>query len=204
MHATTPGTISPAIQDLCRQLVNNPQPAFLPVTPVPWAEAKDCFAIVDKQVRDKGGSICCGWQIWEWPTVYIEAEFHAVWKDAAGELHDITPKQRSVRNVLFLPDNARSYHRRQVNNVRRALSTHSDVASFIAAADAEFELMNRGARADEHGQIQLRDDEARELIAIKQQKHAAYAAIVARLARPGRNDPCPCGSGKKFKKCHGH
>ena len=22
-------------------------------------------------------------------------------------------------------------------------------------------------------------------------------------ARPGRNDPCPCGSGRKFKKCHG-
>jgi uncharacterized protein len=22
-------------------------------------------------------------------------------------------------------------------------------------------------------------------------------------ALPGRNDPCPCGSGKKFKKCHG-
>jgi len=20
---------------------------------------------------------------------------------------------------------------------------------------------------------------------------------------PGRNDPCYCGSGKKFKKCHG-
>jgi uncharacterized protein len=20
---------------------------------------------------------------------------------------------------------------------------------------------------------------------------------------PGRNDPCPCGSGKKFKRCHG-
>jgi preprotein translocase subunit SecA len=23
------------------------------------------------------------------------------------------------------------------------------------------------------------------------------------LAKVGRNDPCPCGSGKKFKKCHG-
>ena len=23
------------------------------------------------------------------------------------------------------------------------------------------------------------------------------------LKRTGRNDPCPCGSGKKFKKCHG-
>jgi uncharacterized protein len=23
------------------------------------------------------------------------------------------------------------------------------------------------------------------------------------LPTPGRNDPCPCGSGKKYKKCHG-
>ena len=23
------------------------------------------------------------------------------------------------------------------------------------------------------------------------------------LSKIGRNDPCPCGSGKKFKKCHG-
>ncbi|AWM32316.1 SEC-C metal-binding domain-containing protein [Hymenobacter nivis] len=22
-------------------------------------------------------------------------------------------------------------------------------------------------------------------------------------AKIGRNDPCPCGSGKKYKKCHG-
>ncbi|MGA7454642.1 MAG: SEC-C metal-binding domain-containing protein [Rhodoplanes sp.] len=21
------------------------------------------------------------------------------------------------------------------------------------------------------------------------------------MAKPGRNDPCPCGSGKKYKKC---
>jgi uncharacterized protein len=23
------------------------------------------------------------------------------------------------------------------------------------------------------------------------------------LAKTGRNDPCPCGSGRKFKNCHG-
>ena len=23
------------------------------------------------------------------------------------------------------------------------------------------------------------------------------------FANAGRNDPCPCGSGKKFKNCHG-
>ena len=26
---------------------------------------------------------------------------------------------------------------------------------------------------------------------------------VRKPAAPGRNDPCPCGSGKKYKKCHG-
>jgi hypothetical protein len=26
---------------------------------------------------------------------------------------------------------------------------------------------------------------------------------VVRTVSPGRNDPCPCGSGKKWKKCHG-
>lgn len=26
---------------------------------------------------------------------------------------------------------------------------------------------------------------------------------VDRSSRPGRNDPCWCGSGRKFKKCHG-
>jgi preprotein translocase subunit SecA len=29
------------------------------------------------------------------------------------------------------------------------------------------------------------------------------AAAAAGMARVGRNDPCPCGSGKKFKLCHG-
>ncbi|MBM3129415.1 MAG: anaerobic sulfatase maturase [Chloroflexi bacterium] len=29
------------------------------------------------------------------------------------------------------------------------------------------------------------------------------AALEQEIARAGRNDPCPCGSGKKFKQCHG-
>jgi preprotein translocase subunit SecA len=29
------------------------------------------------------------------------------------------------------------------------------------------------------------------------------AAAVASVPKVGRNDPCPCGSGKKYKHCHG-
>ncbi|MCA9966224.1 MAG: SEC-C domain-containing protein [Anaerolineales bacterium] len=47
------------------------------------------------------------------------------------------------------------------------------------------------------------------------QQHRAPAEIMAMMtsedekrlqqafAQAGRNDPCPCGSGKKFKQCHG-
>jgi preprotein translocase subunit SecA len=38
-------------------------------------------------------------------------------------------------------------------------------------------------------------------------QRAAAAAVASRPVTPtskvGRNDPCPCGSGKKFKRCHG-
>ncbi|MYM68113.1 UPF0149 family protein [Pseudoduganella sp. FT55W] len=35
------------------------------------------------------------------------------------------------------------------------------------------------------------------------QIHAFFHAPVAKAAKVGRNDPCPCGSGQKYKKCCG-
>jgi preprotein translocase subunit SecA len=34
---------------------------------------------------------------------------------------------------------------------------------------------------------------------------AATVTVQQRIVydKVGRNDPCPCGSGKKYKKCHG-
>jgi len=36
-----------------------------------------------------------------------------------------------------------------------------------------------------------------------QGSHAVASPVPTARERVGRNDPCPCGSGKKFKKCHG-
>ncbi len=33
--------------------------------------------------------------------------------------------------------------------------------------------------------------------------HAPVAPFRRSDVKQGRNDPCPCGSGKKYKKCHG-
>jgi uncharacterized protein len=49
-------------------------------------------------------------------------------------------------------------------------------------------LLRQGRYADEIMQVYAAEDAARE--------ESSYANV-------GRNDPCPCGSGKKFKHCHG-
>ncbi|RMH12537.1 MAG: hypothetical protein D6701_13435 [Gemmatimonadetes bacterium] len=45
--------------------------------------------------------------------------------------------------------------------------------------------------------------DTRQLITNRGEGGAASRTPVAAEKEPGRNDPCPCGSGKKYKKCHG-
>jgi len=202
-HSRTPPHVSDEIMELCRELVRDPSPRFLSVDPLPNVPANECFPVVRQVVAERGGSVCHGWLIWEWPTVMIEAEFHAVWQDPQGQLHDITPKPFNQSRVLFLPDGERVHQGRQVDNRRRALSPHADVKEFFGACEALFEFMNRGERANQHGELVVKGAEADEYAALAQRKQEAYDHLVARLPRPGRNDPCSCGSGRKYKKCHG-
>ncbi|MGH7793261.1 MAG: SEC-C metal-binding domain-containing protein [Thermodesulfobacteriota bacterium] len=50
------------------------------------------------------------------------------------------------------------------------------------------ELLRRGRYADEVMNI-LAEEEKTKLASV--------------YSKTERNDPCPCGSGRKFKKCHG-
>ncbi|HYL81995.1 MAG TPA: SEC-C metal-binding domain-containing protein [Candidatus Acidoferrum sp.] len=44
---------------------------------------------------------------------------------------------------------------------------------------------------------------AREATPTRSLRPAASAVAAAARPKVGRNEPCPCGSGKKFKKCCG-
>ena len=52
-----------------------------------------------------------------------------------------------------------------------------------------------GTAADSMGVRQMRE--------ISSAGTSAAAASTATIAKVGRNKPCPCGSGKKYKRCHG-
>ena len=81
------------------------------------------------------------------------------------------------------------------------------------AAGARAAIASAAARAEEPAPARLpsfaRDMERKQE---RQQKELQYQTGPAQAEAPkpvrtgakvGRNDPCPCGSGKKYKKCHG-
>ena len=88
----------------------------------------------------------------------------------------------------------------------------ANVAAAAAAAEAE-----RQRRADEEKAAaqRLLHDMTRKIEKKKDQQMAglqfvggdgttaATKTIVNKNKKVGQNDPCPCGSGKKYKKCHG-
>jgi preprotein translocase subunit SecA len=81
-------------------------------------------------------------------------------------------------------------------------------------ADARSAMASAAARASGDGEPQHLPSVAREIERkqARQQRDLQYQTGPAQAEAPkpvraaakvGRNDPCPCGSGKKYKKCHG-
>lgn len=58
--------------------------------------------------------------------------------------------------------------------------------------------------ATEKGRVLFNIPRENEVSRLSQDEFPVVASTPPnRIARPGRNDPCPCGSGKKWKRCHG-
>ena len=70
-----------------------------------------------------------------------------------------------------------------------------DIVSHIFHLDVE--------RFDEHALEMRRQKELDELNMISGDEEHASQQVVRDEHKVGRNDPCSCGSGKKYKKCHG-
>ncbi len=152
-----PKTISSEISALCERLVVGGIPVYLTVNPSPEAVVNECYQNVEKAIAKNGGNMQCGWQIWETiPGVMIEAEFHAVWKDASNIYHDLTPKELAgIDRILFLPDPHRKYEGKQVDNVRIPLVKDQLLDQFIENETLYFEATNKGSLANYHGVIEL-------------------------------------------------
>ena len=202
IRAVTPAEDSRYTASLCAEISPSERPFYVDARPNMGEPVNECFHVVNRHIEKFGGVAVFGWAIWELPTVCVEAEFHAVWKSPNGGHLDVAPKSTPTQRVFFLPDPGRAYEGYPLDNVRRPISSAPEVQSFFRALEAKYELMNRGCRAREHGEIRLRGAEAMEYRQIEDaigmiglQVHALYPTV-------GPYMPCPCGSGKKSKWCH--
>lgn len=158
--------------DLCERIVKNGVPISVPHVPLVGKPQLECFPIVAEQVAAHGGECVIGWAIWEVSGVFIEAEFHSVWKDPGGLLHDLTPRPTSFESILFLPDPSRKYLGRQVDNIRQPLVNDRDVYRYLYLVKRIFDLTNAGTLAEQHGAISLPPKAAKE-----------YRKVIGELAK---------------------
>ena len=207
MNTRTPRKITPTVQEFCREVVTDGEPIYLEVTPSGREIPLDCFTNVEKQIARHGGTPQYGWRIWEWPYTMIEAEFHAVWRTPDGALVDITPAPMGITTILFLPDSTRAYEGRQVNSVRKSLTKSELMDEFIQLSDEQFEILNKGERANMNSDLSMSGKDALDFhkaLAFTRKEEQRMGTIMNRLSQILRLlSPCPCGSFRRFSACCG-
>jgi len=195
---TTPALLDPAVRRLIEAVTPGGRATYLQVRPEAGATVNGCFSNVRAKCARDGGRMLCGWQLWEWPRVLVEAEFHAVWLSPRGDMVEITPKPQGETSILFVPDERHGYDGTVVDNVRIALQDDQLVQHFIRVSRAIVQVMARDGRTIRRGRASI---PAEQIAPLRQAQRFLGHAIHAGLRE---HDPCLCGSGSRYRRCHGH
>ncbi len=146
---------SQKVIELCQKIAPGSKPIYLSLEAMSGAIVNECYGNVEKMIKNKGGTIQYGWQIWETlPELLIEAQFHAVWVDDTEIFHDVTPKDfPTIDKILFLSDSTRKFTGQQVNSFRLSLKSDPLVEEYIKREEEYFKITNEGSLANQFGII---------------------------------------------------
>lgn len=189
---TTPKRLDSKTLDFARSLNTNSQIIYVQVKPFDRALANECFSNVSKMVEQHGGERILGWQIWEWPGVFAEAEAHAIWQSPDYELYDVTPKVE--QRIAFITDPTLNFTGVRINNIRHAISDCEIVKDFIAAGDFKHKIFGSIANGVRLEQWQ---------VVIGGRLDFATGLLPKMFKGGGKANPqCPCGSKLTYRDCH--
>ena len=127
------------------------------------------------------------------------------WKEHLRELDDL---KESVQNATYEQKDPLVIYKLESFNLFKAMleNINEDVISFLMRADIPTQDPNtvREHRAQGIDKSKIRE-QRQDLLA---QSHSdtqqrTITQPIRKEVKVGRNDPCPCGSGKKYKNCHG-
>ena len=126
-----------------------------------------------------------------------------LWKEHLRELDDL---RQSVQNAAYEQKDPLVIYKFESFNLfeKMLLDINREISSFLSRASLPMQQQSDVKEA----KMPTRDD--RNLRTSRQQELAGNRTAPREKPQPvhvekkvGRNDPCPCGSGKKYKNCHG-
>ena len=127
------------------------------------------------------------------------------WKEHLRELDDL---KQSVRNATYEQKDPLLIYKFESFNLFKQMiqKINTDVISFLMRADIPMQdgsqVREQRARAIDKNKLkEQRNDLLSQAHSNTQERQVTQPIHVEK--KVGRNDPCPCGSGKKYKNCHG-
>ena len=127
------------------------------------------------------------------------------WKEHLRELDDL---KKSVQNATYEQKDPLVIYKFELFNLFKNMieKINEEVISFLMRADipvqdADSVKEHRARGIDRSKLKEERNDLLSQAHSDTQQRQITQPIRVEK--KVGRNDPCPCGSGKKYKNCHG-
>jgi hypothetical protein len=205
-----PNADSEAVKKLRQRLSVESTAISLRVITEPEEREKSCYVNVQNRIERQGGSMRLGWAVWQHSNLFVEAERHAVYDPGNGrELLDCTPHilpdETECSKILFIPNDGDTYDPDSdyvPDNVRVPLMDDPRISQALNLFSQKTALMNSVPGVD----VTLPPDVVRAVAETELKASMLLLSVIqagGRKGRVGRNDPCPCGSGKKYKRCHG-
>ncbi|GLP97490.1 preprotein translocase subunit SecA [Paraferrimonas sedimenticola] len=130
-----------------------------------------------------------------------------LWKDHLAAMDHL---RQGIHLRGYAQKNPKQEYKRESFELFQAMleSLKTEVISILSKvrvqAESEVEAMERQRREQEEALAaarQFNHEQAENLTADKPE--TAGGTFIREDAKVGRNEPCPCGSGKKYKQCHG-
>ena len=127
------------------------------------------------------------------------------WKEHLRELDDL---KHSVQNAHYEQKDPLLIYKFESFNLFKQMiqKINTDVISFLMRSDVPMQdntqVREQRARAIDRSKLkEQRNDLLSQAHSNTQERQVTQPIHVEK--KVGRNDPCPCGSGKKYKNCHG-
>ncbi|MFO7868111.1 MAG: preprotein translocase subunit SecA [Bacteroidales bacterium] len=170
---------------------------------VPISDGKRLFSVVtnlEKAVKSEGKEL-----VRSFLKSFILVSIDEAWKEHLRELDDL---KQSVQNASYEQKDPLLIYKFESFSLFQAMliEVNKDVVSSVLKAHIPVQAEATEAREERRKNqqnLQARKDDVNQSARMQDTREKQKASPVRVGPKVGRNDPCPCGSGKKYKNCHG-